>query len=90
MDNYQVKNKALSRLKITLYSWKACKLYEEWGTSCTPSKDFEKLDHKNAIKYENSGPPSQIYSQPQVSPSKEFENDCAFMFPQMEKGMISW
>jgi hypothetical protein len=23
---------------------------EEGGTSCTPSKYFEKLDHKNAIK----------------------------------------
>jgi hypothetical protein len=23
------------------------------GISCTPSKDFEKLDHKNAIKHEN-------------------------------------
>ncbi len=24
---------------------------EEGGTSCTPSKDFEKLDHKKAIKH---------------------------------------
>jgi hypothetical protein len=32
---------------------------EEGGTSCNPSKDFEKLDHKNAIKHENRGhPPS--------------------------------
>ena len=26
------------------------------GTKCTPSKDFEKFDHKNAIKHENRGP----------------------------------
>jgi len=26
------------------------------GISCTPSKDFEKLDHKNAITHENRGP----------------------------------
>jgi hypothetical protein len=25
--------------------------------SCTPPKDFEKLDNKNAIKHENRGPP---------------------------------
>ncbi len=60
MDNYQVNNR-LKVFLITLYSWKACKLYEEWGTH---SKDFEKFDHKNAIKHENRGPPSQIYSQP--------------------------
>ena len=48
------------------------------GSSCTPSKDFEKLDHKNAIKHENRGLP-QIFSQPQVPPSEEFENDCASM-----------
>jgi hypothetical protein len=26
---------------------------EERGTSCTPSKDFKKLGHKNAIKDNN-------------------------------------
>jgi hypothetical protein len=26
-------------------------------TSCTPSKDFKKFGHKNAIKHENRGPP---------------------------------
>jgi hypothetical protein len=36
----------------------------EGCTSCTPSIDFEKLYHKNAIKHENRGPPSQIFSQP--------------------------
>jgi len=30
---------------------------EEGGTLCTPPKDFEKLDHKNAIKNENRGHP---------------------------------
>jgi hypothetical protein len=40
----------------------------EGGTSCTPSKDFEKFGHKNAIKHEKREPPS-----------KEFENDCASM-----------
>jgi hypothetical protein len=48
------------------------------GTSCTPSKDFEKLDHKNGIKHKKRTP-SQIFSQPQVPPSKEFENDSASM-----------
>jgi hypothetical protein len=27
------------------------------GTSCTPTKDFKNLDHKNAIKHENMRPP---------------------------------
>ncbi len=26
---------------------------EEGATSCTPSKDFEQLDHKNAINHKN-------------------------------------
>jgi hypothetical protein len=30
------------------------------GTSCTPSKDFEKLDHKNALKHENRGHPPKF------------------------------
>jgi hypothetical protein len=37
---------------------------EEGGSSCTPSKDFEKLYHKNAIKHENRGPPHIIYHNP--------------------------
>jgi hypothetical protein len=41
------------------------------------SKYFEKFDHKNAIKHKNRGPPSHIFSQPQVPLSKEFENDYA-------------
>jgi len=32
----------------------------EWGISCTPSKDLEKLDHKNAITHENRGPPPRF------------------------------
>jgi hypothetical protein len=30
---------------------------EERGTSCTSSKDFEKVGHKNAAKHENRRPP---------------------------------
>jgi hypothetical protein len=43
------------------------------GTSCTLSKDFEKLGHKNEIntKIDFLTTPS--------TPSKEFENDCAAM-----------
>jgi hypothetical protein len=37
---------------------------EEGNTSCTPSKDFEKLDHKNAIKHENRGPPPTFSPNP--------------------------
>ncbi len=40
------------------------------GTSCAPSKDFKKLDHKNAIKHKKRGP---------SNPSEELENDCASM-----------
>jgi hypothetical protein len=39
------------------------------GISCTPSKDFEKLDHKNAMKHENQGTPPappKIFSKPLV------------------------
>jgi hypothetical protein len=39
---------------------------------CTPSKDFKKLGHKNAIKLDFLTTP--------FTPSKEFENDCASMF----------
>jgi hypothetical protein len=48
---------------------------EEGGNSCTPLKDLQKLDHKNAIKMKIEEP--QIFSQPQVPPSREFGNDCA-------------
>jgi hypothetical protein len=49
------------------------------GTSCTPSKDFKKLDHTNAVQHKNRGRPSQIFSQSQVPPSEEFEKDCSSM-----------
>jgi hypothetical protein len=49
------------------------------GNSCTHSKDFEKLDHKNAIKHENRGPPPTFSHNPQFPTSKEIENDCASM-----------
>ena len=51
----------------------------ETGTSCNPSKDFEKFGLKNAIKHENRGPPPIFFHNP-MSPSKEFENDCASLF----------
>jgi hypothetical protein len=47
-------------------------------TSCTPSKDLNKLSHKNAIKHENRGPLSDFLTTPST-PSKEFKNDCASM-----------
>ncbi len=48
------------------------------GTLCTPSKDLEKLGHKNAIKNENRGHPLifMFSYKPQGPLSKEFENDC--------------
>jgi hypothetical protein len=49
------------------------------GTSCYPSKNFDKLDHKKAIKQENRGPPPRFSYNPKNPPSKEFENDCASM-----------
>jgi hypothetical protein len=48
------------------------------GTSCTPTKDNEKLDHINAFKHENRGPPPKFFHNPKY-PSKEYENDCASM-----------
>jgi hypothetical protein len=33
-------------------------------TSSTPSKDFEKLDHKNAIKHEKRRPPPRFSHSP--------------------------
>jgi hypothetical protein len=56
------------------------------GNSCTPSKDFIKLEYKNAIKHKNWRPPLRFFSQPQVPPSKEFENDCASMGKQVTGG----
>jgi hypothetical protein len=48
------------------------------GTSCTPSKDFKKMDRKNAIKHENSGPLPDFSHNPKVI-SKEYKNECASM-----------
>jgi hypothetical protein len=42
---------------------------KEGGTSCTLSKDFKKLEQKNAIKNKNRGTP-YILSEPQVSLQK--------------------
>ena len=51
----------------------------EGGTSCTPSKGFEKLDHKNAIKHENRGPPPRFSHNPKYPPSKKFELEVWLM-----------
>jgi hypothetical protein len=47
------------------------------GQLIYPSKDFEKLDHKNAIKHENRRPPPRFSHNPKYPPSREFENECA-------------
>ena len=41
-------------------------------TSCTPSKEFKKFGHKNAIKHENRGT-HNIFSQPQVPTKKNLK-----------------
>ncbi len=48
------RNKALTDIQFDKHR---CPKGEEGGTSCSPSKDFKKLDHKNAIKHKNRGPP---------------------------------
>jgi hypothetical protein len=49
------------------------------GKPHTTSKDFETFGHKKAIiKHEKRGPPL-IFSQPLLSPPKEFENDCIYV-----------
>jgi hypothetical protein len=49
--------------------------HREGGTSCTPSKDFEKLDSKNAIKHENIRPPAppRFSHKPQYPPQKNLK-----------------
>jgi hypothetical protein len=39
--------------------------------TCTPSKDFEKLDHKNAIKHEIRGLPPRFSHNPKYPPQKK-------------------
>jgi hypothetical protein len=48
------------------------------GTSCTPSKDFEKFGHKMQwnTKIED---PLIFPHNPKYPPTKEFENNCASM-----------
>ncbi len=43
------------------------------STSYTPSKDFEKLDHKNAIKHVNRGFPPRFSHNPKYPPQKNFK-----------------
>jgi hypothetical protein len=40
---------------------------------CTPSKDFEKLDHKNAIKHKNRGPPHRFSHYPKYPPKRKLK-----------------
>jgi hypothetical protein len=46
---------------------------EEGGTSCTPLKGFEKLDHKNAIKHKNSRPPPRFSLNPKYPSQKNLK-----------------
>jgi len=47
------------------------------GTSCNPSKDFEKFGHKNSIKHEKEDPPR--YSHNPMYPLKTFwERLCIY------------
>ncbi len=43
------------------------------GTSGTPSKDLEKMDHKNAINYRNKGPPPRFSHNPKYPPQKDLK-----------------
>ncbi len=56
-QNYKkIKSLVMFQQKVTL-SHRCTQEGEEGGTSCIPSEDFENLNHKNAIKHENRGPP---------------------------------
>jgi hypothetical protein len=46
---------------------------EEGGTSCSPSKDFEKLDQKNAVKLKNRGPIPRFSHNPKDPPQKNLK-----------------
>jgi hypothetical protein len=50
----------------------------------SPSKDFEKLDHKNAIKHENKGPLPRFSH----NPSNEFKNDCPQFGNRFQTGFV--
>ncbi len=43
---------------------------EEGGPNVPPQKDFERLDHKNAIKHENREAPLQDFLTAPSTPSK--------------------
>jgi hypothetical protein len=43
------------------------------GTSCTPSKDFKKLDHTNAVQHKNRGPPTRFSHNPKFPPQKNLK-----------------
>jgi hypothetical protein len=50
----------------------------------TPSTDFEKLDHKNAIKHENKGPLPRFSH----NPSNELKNDCPQLGNRFQTGFV--
>jgi hypothetical protein len=59
------------------------------GTSCTPSKDLEKLGHTNAIKQKNRSSPRFSHNPP-CTPSKSFENDFRnTRDPLLSKNVVS-
>jgi hypothetical protein len=49
------------------------------GISCTPSKDFEKLDHKNVIKHEIRGPPPKISHNPKCPPQNNLKMTASML-----------
>jgi hypothetical protein len=51
------------------------------GTSCTPSKDFEKFGHKIATKHENRGPP-RFSHKPQYPPQKNLKTTVRLWNPK--------
>jgi hypothetical protein len=54
-------------------------------TSCTPSKDFKKLDHRNAINRENIGPTPTFSHFPKYTPQNNLKMTvhlCKWIFLQ--------
>jgi hypothetical protein len=63
----------LLTLLISIYPHRGRRGGAGGGTSCTPSKYFEKLDHKNAIKHENRGPPPRFSHNPKYPLQKNLK-----------------
>jgi hypothetical protein len=49
------------------------------GTSCTPSKDFKKLNYKNAINHKIGEPPPRFYDNPQYPPQRNLKMTSMFI-----------